>query len=92
MSFIEGVKIGEDSLFVYDYLHIAKSVKFLGVANYVYIDSFSIHKYQHTIDKSIEGIQLMMERYNKLNANCNAFLLFIFLFYYNLINPQNYKT
>lgn len=92
LSFIEGVKIGEDSLFVYDYLHIAKSVKFLGVANYVYIDSFSIHKYQHTIDKSIEGIQLMMERYNKLNANCNAFLLFIFLFYYNLINPKNYKT
>lgn len=92
ITFIENIKVGEDNLFVLDYLFQTRSIRILGSSNYVYVGGFCVSKYHQSVEKSIEGIQLMMSRYNKLQANSKIFLTFRFLLYYNLISPKKYNT
>lgn len=91
--FIEGVKIGEDSLFVLDYLCYVKSVKYLSGANYVYKEDGSVFcKYSLPVSKCLEIVGLFVQRYDKLDANSVPFLKFIFSFYQNLMSSQNYLS
>lgn len=92
ISFLENIKVGEDNLFVLDYLHIVQSIRVLGSSKYVYVGGFSVSKYHQSVEKSIEGIHLMMSKYDNLKANSKIFLTFRFLLYYNLIHPKKYKT
>ena len=89
--FAEGVKIGEDTLFVLDYLRYVKSVRFLSGANYVYREEGRDYdKYKLTVSKSLEIVHLFIQKYNQLNANSTSFLDFVFAYYQYLIYPQDY--
>lgn len=92
LRFLNGVKIGEDTLFVYDYLSFTTSVRYLNRSKYVYVDGCTFERYRDDVHKSTEGLNLMIDRYDKLNANSKTFLKTSFLFYYELIYPKTYKS
>ena len=93
IRFPNGVKIGEDTLFVLDYLYYTKSIHFLASANYLYyFDKDFINRYRLSVEKAIEIHHLLIERYKKLNAHSIQFLHYAFIYYYNLILPKDYKS
>lgn len=92
ISFHSEVKVGEDCIFVLDYLMVAKSLRFLTSSNYVYVGGFEPSKYRQSVERSLMAFELTIERYDKLNADCIKFLLLRFVLYYDLISPRNYKT
>ncbi len=93
ISFVKGVKIGEDNLFMLEYLYYTKSINFISLANYVYIEEPGImKKYKLSVEQAIEIVELFIMRYNKLNVKSIDFLRFIFCFYYDLISPKNLET
>ena len=93
IRFPYGVKIGEDTLFVLDYLYYTKSVNFLASANYLYYyDKNCIDRYRLSAEKAIEIHHLLIERYKKLNVRSIQFLHYAFIYYYNLILPKDYKS
>ncbi len=93
IKFPYGVKIGEDTLFVLDYLYYTKSIHFLASANYLYyFDKDCIDRYRLSAEKAIEIHHLLIERYKKLNAKSIPFLHYAFIYYYNLISPKDYKS
>lgn len=93
ISFIKGVKIGEDSLFMLEYLHYTQSIKFISLASYVYIKEPGImKKYRLSVEQAIEVVELFIIRYNKLNVKSIDFLRFVFTFYYELIYPKDIES
>ncbi len=93
IKFTEGVKIGEDTIFVLDYLYYTKSVRYMASASYVYENNEScINKYKLSVEKAVEIFHLFIERYNKLNADSITFLHFVFMFYWSLISPKDYNS
>jgi hypothetical protein len=93
IKFPYGVKIGEDTLFVLDYLYYTKSIHFLASANYLYyFDKDCIDRYRLSAEKAIEIHHLLIERYKKLNAKSIPFLHYAFIYYYDLISPKDYKS
>lgn len=90
IRFIEGVKIGEDTIFVLDYLCHTKSVQFLSSANYMYRcnDEEDRIKYRLSAQKSVDIFNLFIERYEQLNAHSISFLIFSFAFFYDLMHPR----
>ena len=89
--FVEGVKIGEDTLFVLDYLYHVNTVKYLSSANYIYIERGTDYcKYNLPVSKCLEIVHLLIQRYNKLNANSIPFLKLVFSYYQYLMFPQDY--
>lgn len=94
IRFTEGVKIGEDTIFVLDYLFHINSVHFLNSANYIYISEGDnvYNKYKLSAEKAIEAIHLFIERYNRLKANSTLCLRLIFMFYWSIISPKDYAS
>ena len=87
------IKIGEDTVFVLDYLYYTKSVHFISSANYVYLfDTNWANKYTLSAEKSIETFHLFIEKFKRLNAVSIPFLRFSFMFYWCLISPRNYNS
>ena len=94
IKFTEGVKIGEDTIFVLDYLFHINSVQFLNSANYIYINEGDnlYNKYKLSAEKAVETFHLFIERYNRLNADSITFLHFAFMFYWSIISPKDYAS
>lgn len=91
--FQEGVKIGEDTIFILDYLYYTKSVRYMASASYIYEDPENrVDKYRLNAEKAVETFHLFIERYNKLNADSITFLHFVFMFYWSLISPKDYNS
>ena len=90
--FQEGVKIGEDTIFILDYLYYTKSVRYMASASYIYeVEGESVNKYKLSAEKAVEIFHLFIERYNRLNADSANFLRFAFTFYWSLLSPKDYK-
>ena len=89
ISFPEEIKVGEDALFVLDYLCYTKSILFLSKANYIYVGGFSSDKYKLTAEKSVNNFKEVILRYNKLNLTSEKYLRQVFLFYYGLLSPKD---
>lgn len=91
--FQEGVKIGEDTIFILDYLYYTKSVRYMASASYIYEDPENrVDKYRLNAEKALATFHLFIERYNKLNADSITFLHFAFMFYWSLISPKDYNS
>lgn len=90
--FLKTIKVGEDALFVLDYLLFTKTIRFLGNSNYVYVGGFQVSKYKQSVEKSIEAFQETIIRYDKLKVESKTFLIYRFVLYYNLIFPKNRRT
>ena len=93
LSYIEGVKIGEDTLFMLDYLYYVSSIKYHCEANYVYqADGDVSIKYKLPVNKCIEILDLIIQRYDNLHIDSVNFLNFVYSFYTSLITPRNYAS
>ena len=94
IKFAEGVKIGEDTLFVLDYLCFTKSVRYLSGSSYMYRkeESETLKKYSLPLSKCLEIVHLFIQRYDKLGANSVSFLNFTNAMFYNLIYPRDYVS
>lgn len=91
--FPKGINIGEDTIFILEYLYYTRSVMFLGTANYIYKDDIHwANRYVLSVEKAIETFHYFIEKYNKLNANSFPFLHFAFSFYWGLTSPKDYNS
>lgn len=92
--FTEGIRIGEDTLFLLDYLCHIKSIQPLSTSSYIYrkenIDV--VRKYALSARESVEIFRFLVLKYENLKIYSIDFLLFIFTLYYSLIYPQNYES
>lgn len=89
--FTDGVRIGEDTIFVLDYLRFVKSIQYVSNSKYVYKDEENVFtRYQLPVSKCTEIVKLFVERYDKLNLDSISFLKFTYIFFYKLIYPRNY--
>ena len=93
LSYIEGVKIGEDTLFMLDYLYYVRSIKYHCEANYVYQeDGDVLTKYKLPVNQCVEILNLIIQRYDKLHIDSIKFLEFVYSFYMSLIYPHNFAS
>ena len=93
IKFTEGVKIGEDTIFVLEYLKNIKSVQYLASSSYMYKSNEEKDelKYRLTPEKSVEIFNMFINRYERLNADSIYFLDFTFCYFYSLIHPREHK-
>lgn len=89
ICFPKGIKVGEDALFVLDYLFYTKTIRFLSVSNYVYVGGWQSAKYKITAEKAVGNFREFFLRYTKLNVNSELYLRQVFLFYYGLFLPKD---
>lgn len=88
LAFLENVRIGEDAIFVQDYLTFCASARQTGMSGYVYSCDNNYSRYVLTAIEALRIFHLFIERYIKLNANCPKHLYFAFRFYWGLICPK----
>ena len=94
IRFADGVKIGEDTLFVLDYLCFTRSVRYMSSSSYMYRkeESETLKKYSLPLSKCLEIVHLFIQRYDKLEANSVSFLNFTNAMFYNLVYPRDYVS
>lgn len=94
IRFLHDVKIGEDSLFMLDYLFYVNSVRYLSSGIYIYIkgENETINKYEQSVYQCIKYLRVLMDKYEKLGVNSIPYLVFMFTFYHALISPKNYPS
>ena len=92
IRFNEQYKIGEDTLFVLEYLQHCTSICVSANSFYNYTVNNNENKYKQKIDISLNYLKDFWIQYKKLNINNNRFLATIYHFYYNLtINISDKK-
>ena len=65
ICFPKGIKVGEDALFVLDYLFYTKTIRFLSVSNYVYVGGFNSAKYKLTVEKAVDNFKEVILTYQR---------------------------
>ena len=86
IRFDDGMKIGEDTVFVHDYLLHCKSIAVVDNITYYYFDSednVSI-KYSMSPLESLDHLKKIIEHYRKLNVKSPQFEFFEFRFFLSL--------
>lgn len=83
------IKIGEDALYIQEYLHYTKSVNFIATSQYMYKCDDDYKRYKLPVEDSLKIFHKFIDNYKKLNIHSKPFLDFAFNFYWGLIAPQN---
>lgn len=73
ICFDSTLQLGEDTLFVLDYLLFCNTLKTNSAVGYTYLES-SPTKYNMPFQSRINILSLFLERYKHLNINCPCFL------------------
>ena len=92
ISFIEGVKIGEDTLFVLDYLYHTKSIRYISQSYYIYRKPVNVRHYKMPVSNSLEIFHILLQAYSRLRLDSIEFLHMMFQLYFYLIFPKDYKS
>ena len=93
IKFSSNINIGEDTIFVLEYLYYIKSVQYLDSGDYVYYSIGDVcNKYKLTVNKALYTFKKFIEKYDKLKANSLPFLRFVFIFYWGLIFPKDINS
>ncbi len=92
ISFIEGIKMGEDTLFMLDYLYHTKSIQYLSQSYYIYKKTANIRHYRMPVSKSLETFHLLLQRYTLLRLDSIEFLRMIFHLFFYLTFPKDYQS
>ena len=82
----ERMKVGEDTVFVHNYLLHCKSIAVVDNITYYYFDSddnVSI-KYSMSPQESLDHLKIIIEHFRKLNVKSPLFDLFVFRFFLSL--------
>ncbi len=81
IKFDKRFSIGEDSLFVYDYLYHCHSIKIIGSSYYMYKRNEEQHKYKENIETTLAYIKEFWVKYKKLNCKNKKLLEIKYNFY-----------
>lgn len=86
IRFDETVIIGEDTIFVYNYLKKCISLRVCSVFFYVWIclDKDDRIKYELSVDSSVSTLSKVYNAYKKLGVYSKEFELFVYLYYKSL--------
>lgn len=82
--FNEKFKIGEDTLFVLNYLYYCDTIDIIATSFYIYRTCTNTSKYKQTIDKTLEYIDHFWSIYSKLSCDNKQILSLLYGYYYNL--------
>ena len=88
IRFHTDIHIGEDTLFMLEYLYYTKSIKYNDSPMYMYKSDTDYSRYTLTPQKAVYIFNQMLHSYNKLSVNSINFIEFIFIFYWSLIGPD----
>ena len=93
ISFAEGIRYGEDTLFVQDYLFCANSVSFISKSNYIYIEDKNVaSKYRLSAVEAVNTLTEFMKRYHSYNVDSIPLLIFVYDMYHHMIYPIDTKS
>ena len=91
ITFDNEIKIGEDSIFIQEYLFYTKSVKYVATAKYMYRCDDNYNRYKLPTSNAVDILHRFIANYKKLNADSIAFLNFAFNFFWGLTDPQKHN-
>lgn len=95
IQFNEKFRIGEDTLFVLDYLYYCKNIEVIANSFYKYRTYNNTSKYKQEINKTLEYFEHFLPLYNRLSCNNKHILSLLYTFFYgltlNIENPPIYK-
>lgn len=82
----ERMKVGEDTVFVHNYLLHCKSISVIDNMTYYYFDNddYVIEKYSMSPQDSLKHLKNIIKHYRKLNVKSPLFELFVFRFFLSL--------
>lgn len=94
LRFNTRITIGEDTLFILQYLHECKSFFIFRQKYYIWSESnISLNdKYKLSVDQAIYIVTSLYSEYKFLNIQCIEFEKFIYSFYYYLCEDDLYKN
>lgn len=82
------VNIGEDTLFVLDYLQYTKSINYIASSMYMYESDSNHDRYGLPAKKALSFFHKFIESYKKLEIDSIPFLRLAFTIYWCLIKPN----
>lgn len=85
------VKIGEDAIFIQDYLYYTKSVQYIASGNYIYKCDNNYDRYKLSVKNALDVFHRFITNYEKLNASSIAYLDFAFNFFWGLTDPKKHN-
>lgn len=91
LRFNEDYKVGEDNLFMLDYLYHCHTITTVNALGYIYLRPEK-GKYSLSFLKATNYMTLFMEKYNRLNVNCQPLLLLLNLYYFTSLHDNSLKT
>lgn len=91
LRFNENYKVGEDNLFMLDYLYHCHTITTVNAIGYIYLRP-NKGKYPLPFQKATDFMTLLIEKYDRLDVNCQSFLLLLNLYYYLSLHDDSIKT
>lgn len=91
LYFNEDYKIGEDNLFMLDYLYYCQTIATTNFLGYIYLRPEK-GKYPLSFQKAADFMTLFMEKYDRLNVESQSLLLLLNLYYYTSLDDNSLKT
>lgn len=88
--FNETFKIGEDNLFVLDYLYHCNTITTVNNIGYIYLRPQK-GKYPLPFKTAVNFMTLFMEKYNRLNISCIPLLQLLNLYYFMSLQDSSLK-
>lgn len=89
--FDERYRLGEDNLFVLDYLSCCSDIETKQQLGYIYLRP-SQTKYQLSLTYAIEYMSIFMQKYKRLNVDCKSLLLLLKYYYFMRVGDHTLKT
>lgn len=91
IRFDERFRLGEDNLFVLDYLNYCEDISTKNELGYIYLRP-SQSKYSLQISSSIFFLTEFMHKYKMLNVDCQPLILLLEYYYYMKLYDRSIKT
>ena len=91
LCFNESYNIGEDNLFMLDCLYNCQTITTTNVLGYVYLRPEK-GKYPLPFLKAANYMTLFMEKYDRLNVNCQPLLLLLNYYFFSSLHDNSLKT
>lgn len=91
IRFNEDYRLGEDNLFVLDYLSCCQSIESKQALGYIYLRP-SQSKYRIPLQSAMDYLTLFMEKYNRLGVSCLPLLSLLEYYYFMKVGNGSIKT
>lgn len=91
IRFNEDYRLGEDNLFVLDYLSCCQSIETKQALGYIYLRP-SQSKYRIPLQYAMDYLTLFMEKYNRLGVSCLPLLSLLEYYYFMKVGNGSLKA